>query len=95
MSPSPCGQPVPAPWSKKGPCRSGPGFDRLPDDIIVRIFNWLDSCELCNITRVCRRFETIAWNPILWKSITIKGGEKKFNNFCNKNIKIKLKFQVK
>lgn len=75
VSPSPTGHPIPGPgpWSKKGPCRSGPGFDRLPDEAVLKILSWLDSCELCNVARVCRRFENLAWRPILWKIITLKG----------------------
>lgn len=53
--------------------RSGPLFDRLPDELMVKIFDWLDSCELCNIARVCKRFESVIWNPTLWKIIKIKG----------------------
>lgn len=53
--------------------RAGPLFDRMPDELMVRIFEWLDSSELCNIARVCRRFESVIWNPALWKIIKIKG----------------------
>ncbi|XP_061394773.1 F-box/LRR-repeat protein 7 [Musca vetustissima] len=63
----------PPPWSKKGPLRSGPYFDRLPDEAILKIFQWFDSCELCNLARVCRRFEQLAWRPVLWKVISLKG----------------------
>ncbi|XP_053670313.1 F-box/LRR-repeat protein 7 [Anopheles nili] len=57
------------------PYRAGPLFDRIPDELMVRIFEWLDSSELCNIARVCRRFESVIWNPALWKIIKIKGEE--------------------
>ncbi|XP_065362445.1 F-box/LRR-repeat protein 7 [Calliphora vicina] len=63
----------PPPWSKKGPFRSGPLFDRLPDEAILKVFQWFDSCELCSLARVCRRFEQLAWRPVLWKVITLKG----------------------
>ncbi|XP_030572106.1 F-box/LRR-repeat protein 7 [Drosophila novamexicana] len=63
----------PPPWNRKGPYRCGPYFDRLPDEAVVRIFSWLDSCELCNVARVCRRFEQLAWRPVLWKCITLRG----------------------
>lgn len=72
VSPSPSNQQVSAPWNKRS-CRSGPGFDRLSDDIILKIFSWLDPCDLCNITRVCHRFESLVWKPVLWKNITLKG----------------------
>lgn len=73
VSPSPSGLQTPGPWNKKGPCRSGPGFDRLPDEAVLKIFEWLDSCDLCNITRVCRRFESLVWKPVLWRCIKLKG----------------------
>lgn len=57
--------------------RSGT-FDQLPDEVIVKIFEWLESTELCNLTKVCRRFENLVWNPILWKFITLKGD---FNHY--------------
>ncbi|XP_017055819.1 F-box/LRR-repeat protein 7 [Drosophila ficusphila] len=63
----------PPPWNRKGPFRCGPLFDRLPDEAVVRIFSWLDSCELCNVARVCRRFEHLAWRPVLWKVISLRG----------------------
>lgn len=53
--------------------RAGPLFDRLSDELMVKIFEWLDSCELCNIARVCKRFESVIWSPNLWKFIKIKG----------------------
>uniref|UniRef100_A0A1B0G6R9 F-box domain-containing protein n=1 Tax=Glossina morsitans morsitans TaxID=37546 RepID=A0A1B0G6R9_GLOMM len=63
----------PPPWNKKGPYRAGPYFDRLPDDTIMKLFSWFESCELCNVARVCRRFEQLAWRPLLWKVISLKG----------------------
>lgn len=53
--------------------KRGEGFNRLPNHLVIRIFEWLDSTDLCNLTQVCKRFETLVWNPILWKNITIKG----------------------
>ncbi|KAH8271441.1 hypothetical protein KR018_010698 [Drosophila ironensis] len=63
----------PPPWNRMGPLRCGPLFDRLPDEAVIRIFSWLDSCELCNVARVCRRFENLAWRPVLWKVISLRG----------------------
>ncbi|ALC45890.1 CG4221 [Drosophila busckii] len=62
----------PPPWNCKGPYRSGPYFERLTDETVLRIFSQLDSCELCNVARVCRRFEQLAWRPTLWKCITLR-----------------------
>lgn len=53
--------------------RAGPLFDRISDELMVKIFDWLDSSELCNIARVCKRFESVIWSPNLWKIIKIKG----------------------
>jgi len=48
-------------------------FDRLPDDAIIKIFSWLDSSELCVCARVCRRWEHLAWEPRLWRTIKLSG----------------------
>lgn len=58
---------------KKVNPKPGKGFNRLPNDLLIRIFEWLDSCDLCNLTQVCKRFETLVWNPVLWRNIIIKG----------------------
>lgn len=74
VSPSPSSrQQTPGPWNRTGQSRTGSRFDSLSDELIVKIFQWLTSCELCNITRVCRRFESLAWKPVLWKNIVLKG----------------------
>lgn len=48
-------------------------FNKLPDDVIMKIFSWVDSCDLCNISKVCKRFDSLVWRPYLWKSIKLKG----------------------
>lgn len=48
-------------------------FDRLSDDLIVKIFSYLYSYDLSVCTRVCRRFESLAWRPVLWKTLTLCG----------------------
>lgn len=58
---------------KKVTPKRGEGFHRLPNHLVIRIFEWLDSSDLCNLTQVCKRFETLVWNPVLWKNIAIKG----------------------
>lgn len=58
---------------KKVNPKPGKGFNRLPNDLIIRIFEWLDSCDLCNLTQVCKKFETLVWSPVLWRNIVIKG----------------------
>lgn len=58
---------------KKVTPKRGEGFHRLPNQLVIKIFEWLDSSDLCNLTQVCKRFETLVWNPVLWRHITIKG----------------------
>lgn len=48
-------------------------FDRLPDDIVLQIFGWLSTGELCTISRVSRRWYNLASDPSLWKTITLHG----------------------
>lgn len=76
VSPSPSsggGTQTPGPWNRSNLCRSGPTFDRLSDDVVLLVFQWMDSCDLCTMSRVCRRFEVLAWRPVLWKNIQLKG----------------------
>lgn len=53
--------------------RRSAGFDRLPDDVVVKIFSWLSSSDLCVCARVCHRWEVLAWEPTLWRTITLAG----------------------
>lgn len=46
-------------------------FDRLSDDLVVKIFSFLPSVDLSICAQVCRRFDTLAWTPSLWKIITL------------------------
>lgn len=41
--------------------------------VVVQVFGWLSSSELCACARVCRRWEVLAWEPTLWRSITLSG----------------------
>ncbi|GIY47002.1 hypothetical protein CDAR_57241 [Caerostris darwini] len=59
---------------KKLPKRPCP-FDKLPDNLIVKIFSYLSSNELCVSARVCRRWYFLVWEPQLWTSVTL-GGER-------------------
>ena len=57
----------------KNPNKSHSIFDLLPNDLVIKIFQWLDTYDLLILATVCRRFEKLIWNPILWKIITLKG----------------------
>lgn len=48
-------------------------FDKLSDELMLKIFSWLHSHDLSSCARVCRRFEALAWRPCLWKTITLYG----------------------
>ncbi|CAH0562173.1 unnamed protein product [Brassicogethes aeneus] len=48
-------------------------FDHLSDKILVRIFSFLSSVDLSICAQVCRRFEILAWTPILWRIIRLEG----------------------
>ncbi|XP_043226730.1 F-box/LRR-repeat protein 7-like isoform X1 [Amphibalanus amphitrite] len=48
-------------------------FDRLPDELILHIFSYLSTNELCFCARVCRRWYFLVWEPQLWTSITLTG----------------------
>lgn len=49
------------------------GFNRLSDKVCIKIFSWLDSYNLSNVSKVCKRFDSLVWRPELWKIITLKG----------------------
>lgn len=46
-------------------------FDRLSDDLILKIFSFLSSNYLCVCARVCRRWYFLAWEPQLWSSVCL------------------------
>jgi len=48
-------------------------FDRLSDDLLLRIFSLLTSSELAVCGRVCRRWHVLAWQPQLWSTIVLTG----------------------
>lgn len=55
----------------------GSVFDKLSDDMIMKIFSYLHSFDLASSAQVCRRFESIAWRPALWRTITFSGEQKR------------------
>lgn len=82
VSPSP-GPSTPGPWTDftpftavKGKKTTGKGSsqtERLPDAALLRIFSWLTSSELCVCARVCRRWNNLAWDPSLWRTVRLSG----------------------
>ena len=48
-------------------------FEMLTDDIILRIMSSVDSVTKVRLGQVCRRFYLLAWDPVLWTSLTLTG----------------------
>lgn len=48
-------------------------FDRLQDELVMKVFSMLNSYELSICARVCRRFDRLVWKPELWRTITLAG----------------------
>ena len=48
-------------------------FERLTDDVLLRVFSFLSSTQLALCSRVCRRWHVLAWEPHLWSSVYLSG----------------------
>ncbi|XP_076261189.1 uncharacterized protein LOC143197030 [Rhynchophorus ferrugineus] len=48
-------------------------FDKLSDELVIKVFSFLNSIDLSTCAQVCRRFDTLAWIPSLWRVITLDG----------------------
>lgn len=46
-------------------------FERLTDDVLLKVFSHLPTDHLCRCARVCRRWYHLVWDPSLWTSIVI------------------------
>lgn len=66
-------------------------FDRLPDDLVLKIFSYLHSFDLSTCAQVCRRFENLAWKPCLWRTITFSGEQKRDDKDVRTDIRTILK----
>lgn len=69
--------PSPGPSTPRARCerpRTDP-FDRLPDELVLRVFAWLECSEVRAAARVCRRFAKLAWHPALWRRVRLGGAE--------------------
>lgn len=62
-------------------------FERLSDDLVLRIFSFLVSSQLALCGRVCRRWHVLAWEPQLWSTITLSGD----NLSADRALKVKKK----
>lgn len=48
-------------------------FERLTDDLVLRVFSFLASSQLALCGRVCRRWHVLAWQPQLWSTVELTG----------------------
>ena len=48
-------------------------FDYVPDGVVVRVLSFLDSGQIILCSRVSRRFYFLAWEPELWREISLAG----------------------
>ncbi|CAL7937974.1 unnamed protein product [Xylocopa violacea] len=45
---------------------------KLDDTLLLKIFSWLGTRDLCSVAQTCRRLWEIAWHPSLWKEVEIR-----------------------
>lgn len=43
--------------------------DKLPDEVVLKIFSYLQARDLCRAACVCQRFRELANDPVLWKRL--------------------------
>ena len=48
-------------------------FDKLSNELILRILSYLCTLDICLCAKVSRRFYFLAWEPSLWKTVTLDG----------------------
>ncbi|XP_046397769.1 F-box/LRR-repeat protein 7 [Ischnura elegans] len=54
------------------PAHPGPAWESLPETLLLRVFSFLPtSADLCACARTCKQWRRVAWNPRLWRSITV------------------------
>lgn len=58
---------------------------KLPDEVVLKIFSYLLEQDLCQAACVCKRFSQLANDPILWlvkqdACITPKKAEQRLNS---------------
>ncbi|XP_031842627.1 F-box and leucine-rich repeat protein 7 [Nomia melanderi] len=53
-------------------CSYAADLCQLDDTLLLRIFSWLGTRDLCSIAQTCRRLWEIAWDPSLWKEVEVR-----------------------
>lgn len=49
-----------------------PDLCQLDDNLLLKIFSWLSTRDLCAVAQTCRRLWEIAWHPSLWKEVEVR-----------------------
>jgi F-box-like len=47
------------------------GFDKVPDEILVKIMSYIQHDHFRNVRLVNRRFNRVSYTPSLWKTVRI------------------------
>ncbi|XP_048579961.1 F-box/LRR-repeat protein 15-like isoform X2 [Nematostella vectensis] len=55
--------------TQHGKCPSA--INNLPEDLLLNIFSYLTTPELCLASGVCCKWQYLCWDPVLWTSIKI------------------------
>lgn len=61
-------------------------INNIQDYLLLKIFSYLSSLELCKVSGVCRRWQSLAWDPILWNIIEITHYEESDINRILRNL---------
>lgn len=62
----------------------------LPEDILILIFSYLSTKDLCKASGVCQKWQMLCWDPVLWSSIQISNYQDSVINKVLRNILAKL-----
>jgi hypothetical protein len=57
------------------PSESGSPFERISDEVMLRILSFLTHPQLCMLASVSQRFNALALDPSLWKKIILEPRE--------------------
>ena len=53
-------------------------LDQLPDELVVKIFTYLDKRDLCKCSQVCKRWNSLSYSDSLWFEFSLT----KIKNWC-------------
>ena len=65
-------------------------INELPEELLMKILNYLPTSELCKSSGVCRKWQYLCWDPELWRRITILNYQDSNINRVLKNLLSKL-----